>query len=252
MKGWLDNFNGPVGMLVGGGKGILRVVHANPTTVSDFIPVDVAIKAMLITTHKRGIKTITEDSTIHIYNCSSYNVKRLDIRQIVEMGFEIVRDIPLEGIIWSPRSTITKSVSVYYMLMLLLHILPAVIIDMIIKLIGSRPILLKLQRKVYVSNSALSYFLLNEWQFRNDKLMSLFDSLEGINLDNFGFKYRDLDILEYFKNGIIGAKIYLLKEDMNQLEKARLHRRRIDWIDTITTTLFVTIVIWIFYRNNVF
>lgn len=57
VKGWLDNFNGPVGMLVGGGKGILRVVHANPTTVSDFIPVDVAIKAMLITTHKRGIKT---------------------------------------------------------------------------------------------------------------------------------------------------------------------------------------------------
>ncbi|XP_029158104.1 fatty acyl-CoA reductase 1-like [Nylanderia fulva] len=49
VKGWLDNFNGPVGMLVGGGKGILRVVFiGDPIVTSNFMPVDVAIKTMLI------------------------------------------------------------------------------------------------------------------------------------------------------------------------------------------------------------
>lgn len=57
IPGWIDNFNGPIGMLVGGGKGILRVLHVNPTFASDFMPVDMAVKAMIMTAWKRGIKT---------------------------------------------------------------------------------------------------------------------------------------------------------------------------------------------------
>lgn len=57
MPGWLDNFNGPVGMMVGGGKGILRAVYLDSKVISDFVPVDTAIKAMLITTWQRGLKT---------------------------------------------------------------------------------------------------------------------------------------------------------------------------------------------------
>lgn len=57
VKGWIDNFNGPIGMLIGGGKGILRVLWNDPSVILDFMPVDVAIKAMLIITWKRAIKT---------------------------------------------------------------------------------------------------------------------------------------------------------------------------------------------------
>lgn len=55
--GWLDNFNGPVGMMVGGGKGLLRVTLFDGHKTADFIPVDVAIKAMITSTWKRGIVT---------------------------------------------------------------------------------------------------------------------------------------------------------------------------------------------------
>lgn len=57
MSGWLDNFNGPVGMMIGGGKGILRVARLDPLVNSDFLPVDVAIKAMLTAAWKRGLVT---------------------------------------------------------------------------------------------------------------------------------------------------------------------------------------------------
>jgi len=56
VEGWLDNFNGPIGLFVGGGKGVLRVVYVDPVVTSDFIPVDVAIKAMIIAAWKRGLK----------------------------------------------------------------------------------------------------------------------------------------------------------------------------------------------------
>lgn len=51
-------------MLIGGGKGILRVMWCDPSIVSDYIPVDVAIKAILIVAWKRGIKTYAR---LHTY-----------------------------------------------------------------------------------------------------------------------------------------------------------------------------------------
>lgn len=43
----MDNFNGPVGLLVGSGKGVVRTIFSDPNAVSDYIPVDLAIRAMI-------------------------------------------------------------------------------------------------------------------------------------------------------------------------------------------------------------
>lgn len=53
--GWIDNFNGPVGLLVGCGMGITRTMYCNPENIADFTPVDVSIKAMIVAAWKRAI-----------------------------------------------------------------------------------------------------------------------------------------------------------------------------------------------------
>ena len=52
--GWIDNFNGPVGLLVGSGLGIMRSMYCNPENIADFTPVDICIKAMIIAAWKRA------------------------------------------------------------------------------------------------------------------------------------------------------------------------------------------------------
>ncbi|XP_029156038.1 fatty acyl-CoA reductase 1-like [Nylanderia fulva] len=247
VKGSLDNFNGPVGMLVGGGKGILRVVFIDPIVTSDFMPVDVAIKTMLIVAWKRGIKTFTEDNTIHVYNCSGHDVKGINIKHLIELGFKLAEEVPLENIIWSPGITTTNSRLFYYLVVLIMHILPALFIDSILKLFRARPMLLKLQRKVYCANSALAFFLTHEWQFTNRKLQHFFDDLSPENNKDFGFDYRNFNIVHYFRNSVIGAKIYLLNEDMNHLNAAKLHRKRMLWLDRIVKILVGTLIMWIIY-----
>lgn len=54
--GWVDNFNGPVGILVGSGIGITRTMYCDPNNVADFTPVDVCIKAMIIAAWKRAFE----------------------------------------------------------------------------------------------------------------------------------------------------------------------------------------------------
>lgn len=56
VKGWIDNFNGPLGMLIAGGKGLLRVVQYDPSVQLDCVPADIAIKAMIIAAWIRGMK----------------------------------------------------------------------------------------------------------------------------------------------------------------------------------------------------
>ncbi|XP_011705903.1 PREDICTED: putative fatty acyl-CoA reductase CG8306 [Wasmannia auropunctata] len=223
VAGWIDNFNGPIGMLIGGGKGVLRVLWSDPTIISDFAPVDAAIKGIIITAWKRGIKT--EDKTTDVYNCSSSQMKSMSIDHIVRIGFSFIKDVPMNNTIWKPGTTITKSYWIYYISVLLLHILPAIFLDGVMKLLGVRPILFRIQKKVYVSNKALSYFLFNQWKFVNTKLLTTLDNLSADNKKEFEFPYQVVDLLEYFKKGMIGAKLYLLNEKINDPETKRHYNR---------------------------
>ncbi|XP_015586726.1 fatty acyl-CoA reductase 1 isoform X2 [Cephus cinctus] len=226
VPGWLDNFNGPVGMMVGGGKGILRVLYVDPTLSADFIPVDIAIKGMVCAAWKRGITTVTQDPKTHVYNCASCGIKSITTAEIVEMGLRMTEEIPLEGILWYPNTLTTNSKLLYYILTMILHFFPALILDGFLKMSGRREMLTKLQRKVFTANSALEYFLINQWKFRNEKMLNLLTDLPTEDLDTFGYDYWNFDIVEYFRGCLIGAKVYLLKEDMNKVEEAKAHFKR--------------------------
>jgi len=56
-SGWIDNFYGMIGILVGGGKGVLRVFNASKHICLDAMPVDIVIKGIIITTWKLGLNT---------------------------------------------------------------------------------------------------------------------------------------------------------------------------------------------------
>lgn len=55
--GWIDNFNGIMGVLIGGGKGILRVSYTNKHITLDITAVDVVIKCIIIVVWKLGLTT---------------------------------------------------------------------------------------------------------------------------------------------------------------------------------------------------
>lgn len=56
LPGWVDNFYGLIGIIVGGGEGVLRVFNASKHICVDEISVDIVIKS-IITTWKFGLNT---------------------------------------------------------------------------------------------------------------------------------------------------------------------------------------------------
>lgn len=54
LSGWVDNLNGPIGLMVGGGKGVIRSVHCNAEYNAEVIPVDMAINGLIAIGWKVG------------------------------------------------------------------------------------------------------------------------------------------------------------------------------------------------------
>ncbi|XP_020290521.1 fatty acyl-CoA reductase 1-like [Pseudomyrmex gracilis] len=251
VPGWTDNFNGPNGLNVGTGIGILRVLSLDSNINCDFIPIDLVIRAMLIVSWKRGIQSISEDNSLHIYNSSLCNIKSISLGEMIRTGVRVFYDIPIERMIWKPSVIMTKSRLLYYILVIILHIVPALFIDRILKLFGANPMLLQLQRKVYVANHALSFFISNFLQFNNTNLISVFENLSADNKKEFDYKELiKINVEEYIRNSIIGFKVYLLNEDMNRLEQARRNFKRMEWLDKIIKILFVIMLWYIFYARK--
>ena len=253
MPGWLDNFNGPVGLMILGGKGILRVSGGKPDTVCDYIPVDISTKATLTAAWKRGRVTVTEDPDVHVYNASFYEIRRVCQQQMIEMGFAVTETAPFEGIIWYPRTTLTGNPFYYNLLTFFLHLLPALFIDGLLKLRGREPMLLKIHKQVYFATQKLTPFTHNEWAFHNTKMRSiLMEEVPMPEREIFGFDYRIIDELEYLRNCIFGAKHYLLKEDPSQQDKCKQHLNRMRWIERIVHGCCIVLLLWIFGKIGIF
>lgn len=71
LKGWVDNWNGPTGIIAAAGKGLFRSMLCDPKKTADFVPVDMVINLMIVAAWKIGTHRTKE---IAIYNCCTGRV----------------------------------------------------------------------------------------------------------------------------------------------------------------------------------
>jgi fatty acyl-CoA reductase len=54
LPGWVDSLNGPIGLLVGGGKGVIRSMHCNDEYHAEVVAVDMAINSLMAIAWRTG------------------------------------------------------------------------------------------------------------------------------------------------------------------------------------------------------
>ena len=139
MPGWVDNFNGPIGLLIACAIGILRTTNADPDTVSDFTPVDTSIKAMIVTSVKHGSEdNLKQIQNVPVYNCSTSLQLKYTTGFIIQMGKLLSAEVPMDKMLWKPGGCITKCKYLNYMKVILFHIIPAYLVDTAFRLTGRK------------------------------------------------------------------------------------------------------------------
>ncbi|XP_045770532.1 fatty acyl-CoA reductase 1-like [Maniola jurtina] len=245
VPGWIENFNGPVGLSIASAKGILRTVYAGSDIIADFIPVDVVVKGFIVASWIRGTKIVKPTDDIPIYNtCNGSMDYSTTFEEIFNISQKVVPSFPLDNMIWSFSVSLCSNKSIYFIKILLLHVLPAILLDILLWMLGRKTMVLKIQRRIYSSNLALQFYTTQQWTFSNENFLSLRSKIKEEDKKHFYYDMENIDKSELMINGIIGGRRYLLNEKDENLPKSRAHFKRITLLDKIVKYLFFGYIIW--------
>ena len=135
IPGWVDNLNGPTGLILGVGAGVMRTMLCNGSAVADLIPVDVVINLMITAAWYTGTKQPNE---MMIYNCTSGSLNPLTWNKIEKIAFDSILRYPNAQMIRYPGGSFKRSSWINNFCMLFEETIPAYVIDAFLGLMGRK------------------------------------------------------------------------------------------------------------------
>ena len=107
---------------------------------------------------------------------------------------------------------------------------------------------MKLQRKIYEATSALNFFMMNNWEFKNKKFLDLSFEIRPEDTRAFSFDYFvEYDIINFFKIAMLGARRYLLHFEDANLPNTRNLYQRMKMLDIFVKSLIFIIVCYVVF-----
>ncbi|XP_069484627.1 fatty acyl-CoA reductase 2 [Ambystoma mexicanum] len=237
--GWIDNFNGPSGILIAAGKGILRTMKATNNAIADLIPVDVVIN---LTLAAGWYTAVQRPKTTLVYNCTTGGINPSYWGEIENHVISSFKRNPLEQAFRRPNANITSNYLLNQYWIAVSHKAPALLYDCYLRLTGRKPRMMKIFNRLHKSMMLYEYFSKQSWEWSSDNMNILMGHLSSEDKKAYNFDVRQLNWAEYIENFCIGTKKYVLNEDMSGLPAARQHLRKLAKIRyTFNTVLLVFI-----------
>jgi fatty acyl-CoA reductase len=136
LVGWVDNWNGPTGIVSAVGKGLYRTIMCRKDMRADLVPVDIVINLMVCAAWRTGTSKVTD---LKIYNCCTGQQKPITWDQFVSLSIDYMRKHPLEGCLWYPTGKLRMNRTLNDVHGFLTHFIPAYILDILARLAGRKP-----------------------------------------------------------------------------------------------------------------
>ncbi|CAN7942494.1 unnamed protein product [Ixodes pacificus] len=219
LEGWVDNYNGPTGLLIALGKGVLKTVYTDLQMAADLIPVDMVSNNVLAAAWYRG----SGRQKLLVYNVTSGADNPLTWQEFMTYTWEIPYNYPSNIILRYPQPRCTHSKLLHRLRMFFQHYLPAQTFDVALRAVGRKPMLSRLYDKVKNNMDLFEYFTTTEWYFHNDNVRALYNEMSPKDKEEFNFDVKTLDWKEYLFNYCMGIRKYLLKEELDTLPEAQRH-----------------------------
>ncbi|KAF3421944.1 hypothetical protein E2986_04187 [Frieseomelitta varia] len=221
LPGWVDNLNGPVGLMVGAGKGVIRSMLCNGRYHAEVIPVDLAINALIAIGHRTAT---VKHASMPVFNITQSGVLPITWGEVLGKGKKIAYQYPFEGQIWYPSGDIHDSKLVHNLIVFFFHIVPAYFIDFLMLIFRQKRFMVRLQNRISVGLEVLQYFTTREWVFHNTNLLIMWGEMSAEDKKIFPIDFLSIDDATYIKTCILGARQYCMKENLSTLPKARRHQ----------------------------
>lgn len=132
--------NGPVGVTIGAGKGVIRTMLCDGKLKAQVIPVDVAINGLIQIGYHIGSKIDRpRPQEIQVFCLNAMDeTRKLTWKEIMDKGKAIAYKYPLEAGLWYPNGTITTNQFVHKINLFFFQWVPAYLIDFLMLCFGQK------------------------------------------------------------------------------------------------------------------
>ncbi|RZF49251.1 hypothetical protein LSTR_LSTR002872 [Laodelphax striatellus] len=253
MAGWVDNLNGPMGLLVGGGKGVIRTMHCRGELCAQVIPVDKAINAIIaFVPSAAAIYEKNRNTETPVMNITQEGfVDPVTWSEVLEKGKRLAWENPFEMMLWYPNGSIHASWLMHSICVLLFHWLPAYFIDLMMLVFQQKTFMVRIQTRIQEGLRSLQYFTTKEWKFHNKIMHKLCRSMSAADKKSFPIEApKDFQLENYLRHCILGARQYLMKEDPATLPRQRKVIKLLYVLDRLVAMTFYMLILWTIYNNS--
>ncbi|XP_030368978.1 putative fatty acyl-CoA reductase CG5065 [Scaptodrosophila lebanonensis] len=244
--GWVDNFNGPTGLVSALAKGLFRTMMCEKNYVADLVPVDIVINLMIAAAWRTATR---KSNNLLIYNCCTGQRNPIVWSEFVKYAMTSVRKHPLEGCLWYPTGDLRMNRPLNTLNCILKHFLPAYLLDVVARVMGKKPFVVNVQNKIAKAVECLEYFATRQWRFNDDNVNSLLYTLSPKDREIFVFDVRRIHWDKYVERYVLGFREFLFKQRPESLPSSRKRMIRLYYLHQLTK-LVAVLLTWRFLMSR--
>ncbi|XP_039480778.1 putative fatty acyl-CoA reductase CG5065 [Drosophila santomea] len=244
--GWVDNFNGPTGLVSALAKGMFRTMMCEKNYVADMVPVDIVINLMIAAAWRTATR---KSNNLLIYNCCTGQRNPIIWSEFVQHAMTSVRKHPLEGCLWYPTGDLRMNRPMNTLNCIAKHFLPAYILDGVARIMGKKPFVVNVQNKIAKAVECLEYFATRQWRFKDDNVHALLHTLSPKDREIFVFDVRHINWDKYVERYVLGFREFLFKQRPESLPASRKRMLRLYYLHQLTKVVAVLLT-WRFLMSR--
>ncbi|XP_021936348.1 fatty acyl-CoA reductase wat-like [Zootermopsis nevadensis] len=226
LPGWTDNLYGPTGIVVGVVLGWIRTIYSNGKLVGDIVPCDMAVNALVTSAWHIHEQRRSGTGAIPVYNYVSSCENPITWGDFINKNIKHSWQVPFDNAVWMVNLTLIHVHVLYKLYALLIHLLPALVGDTALLAIGQKPRLMRTYKKVHQLLDTTSYFRNRQWAFSNQNMIHMWNKLSEDDRKIFDFNISNLNWDLYLRQGLMGLRTFVLKDDPKKLPQAIRKRYR--------------------------
>lgn len=247
VPGWVDNFNGPAGVCLAAGTGLMRVMPGKVDVLADIVPVDTVGNFTLAVPWFIATKTpeAKETRTVRVFNMTSGSVNSCKWEVWVRRIVETYQKYPLESRTFRrPHFYFADKDSWYYWFRRqIFHMFPAHTADTLLRLTGQAPKMIKNMEKLDRASAELQFFTSNGWKWANKNGLAMAAAMNEVDKKEFDVDMSTLHWPSYVESMCVGVKKYILKEDMSRVHIARRSQWRMMLCNSVCKALLMMLLV---------
>uniref|UniRef100_A0A182JA19 Fatty acyl-CoA reductase n=1 Tax=Anopheles atroparvus TaxID=41427 RepID=A0A182JA19_ANOAO len=235
MPGWCDTIFGTNGTFIGWYYGLIRTSHIDPEVTIDTVPVDYVSNAIIAVGWKTYTQRVQEPEVL-VYNCVSSTDNPFTFDERRRECEKACKKHPLLTGIYKPITFASSNEFLFRLYSILLHYVPAYIMDTAMRLRGEKPRLVDAYIKIDKVVATVKKFSNTTYFFDNQNMKDLYLLMNPVDLQLYPCDNRNYTWRLFFEVAVPGLKKYFFKEDLNNVKQARLAMRKKELI--VNSVLF--------------